>query len=174
MSDIATPSEGPTITRRLMSLLLLSTLIAAPLMARSAPTEKQFRVGYQKNGLLLILKQQETLAKRLAAQGVAVQWVEFQSGPPLLEALNAGGIDFGATGDTPPIFAQAAGAAVVYVGFLPAPGASSAILVQKGGSIATLADLRGKKIAFTKGSSVSVEGSPVVPATTMPCDPPLA
>jgi sulfonate transport system substrate-binding protein len=141
------------ISRRLMSLLLLTALLAVPLAARAAPSERQFRIGYQKNGALLILKQQETLTRRLAAQGVAVQWVEFQSGPPLLEALNAGGIDFGATGDTPPIFAQAAGAAVVYVGFLPAPGASSAILVQKGGSIATLADLKGKKIAFTRGSS---------------------
>src|SRR5437879_2592599 len=126
------------INRRLMCFLLLSALLVAPVAARSAPSEKQFRIGYQKNGPLLILKQQETLTKRLAAQGVAVQWVEFQSGPPLLEALNAGGIDFGATGDTPPIFAQAAGAAVVYVGFLPALGASSAILVQKGGPIATL------------------------------------
>jgi hypothetical protein len=35
------------------------------------------------------------------------------------EAVNAGSVDIGATGDTPPIFAQAAGAAIVYVAGQP-------------------------------------------------------
>jgi aliphatic sulfonates family ABC transporter substrate-binding protein len=118
-----------------------------------ADSPKALRIGYQKIGALLILKQQGLLEKRLAAQGVSVQWVEFQSGPPLIEALNAGAIDFGYTGDTPPIFAQAAGVNFVYVASIPAPGKSNAILVRKDSGIKTLADLRGKKIAFVKGSS---------------------
>jgi sulfonate transport system substrate-binding protein len=118
-----------------------------------ADSPKALRIGYQKIGALLILKQQDLLEKRLAAQGVAVQWVEFQAGPPLIEALNAGAIDFGYTGDTPPIFAQAAGVNFVYVASIPAPGKSSAILVRKDSGIKRLADLRGKRIAFVKGSS---------------------
>jgi sulfonate transport system substrate-binding protein len=93
------------------------------------------------------------LEKRLAAQGITVTWVEFQSGPPLIEALNAGAIDFGYTGDTPPIFAQAAGVSFVYVASIPNPGKSNAILVRTDSGIKTIQDLRGKKIALVKGSS---------------------
>jgi sulfonate transport system substrate-binding protein len=107
------------------------------------------RIGYQKNGSLVIVRQQNGL-KALPA---AVEWVEFTSGPPILEALNAGAIDFCATGDTPPIFAQAAGADVIYVGGQPIVGTNSAILVRQDSPIRTLADLRGKRVAYTKGSS---------------------
>jgi aliphatic sulfonates family ABC transporter substrate-binding protein len=131
--------------------LVFFSLVPAGRALADAP--KALRIGYQKIGALLILKQQGLLEKRLAAQGVTVQWVEFQSGPPLIEALNAGAIDFGYTGDTPPLFAQAAGVNFVYVASIPAPGASNAILVRKDSGIKTLADLRGKRIAFVKGSS---------------------
>ena len=70
-----------------------------------------------------------TLDKRLAEQGVTVKWTEFPAGPQLLEGLNVGSIDFGTVGEAPPIFAQAAGAALVYVGSEPAAPASEAILV---------------------------------------------
>ena len=42
--------------------------------------------------------------------GIEVKWIDFQFGPPLLEAINVGSVDFGYVGDAPPIFAQAAGA----------------------------------------------------------------
>ena len=78
---------------------------------------------------------------------------QFQSGPPLIEALNAGAIDFGYTGDTPPIFAQTSGVNFVYVASIPQPGKSNAILVRADAGIKSIADLRGKKIALVKGSS---------------------
>src|SRR5437763_6734004 len=99
--------------------LLVGSLSGAALIALSrfaradAETPKVFRIGYQKNGVLVIARQQAVLEKHLAARGVEVKWVEFTSGPPLLEAMNVGSIDLGQVGDTPPIFAQAAGAAVV-------------------------------------------------------------
>jgi hypothetical protein len=60
------------------------------------------RIGYQKYGTLVLLKAKGTLEKRLAAQGVDVQWTEFPGGPQLLEGLNVGSIDFGVTGETRP------------------------------------------------------------------------
>jgi aliphatic sulfonates family ABC transporter substrate-binding protein len=120
--------------------------LAFPAIARAT---ERVRIGYQKNGSLVILRQQH----RLDSLNLAVEWVEFTSGPPILEALNAGAIDFGATGDTPPIFAQAAGAELLYVGGQPISGASEALLVPSDSPIDTLVDLRGKRIAFTKGSS---------------------
>ena len=132
-----------------------AALSIAPRLVRAADKVTKLTIGYQKNGDLLVLKEQDTLSKRLAQQGVALDWVEFQSGPPLLEALNAGSVDFGATGDTPPIFAQAAGANLVYVGYVAVPGASNAVVVPKDSPIKQLTDLKGKKVAFTKGSSAN-------------------
>ena len=119
-----------------------------------AKGEVQVRIGYQKDGTLTLLKGRSTLEKRLAEQGVGVKWTEFPAGPVLLEGLNVGSIDFGTVGEAPPIFAQAAGANLVYVGNEPASPASEAIVVPKGSSLRTLADLKGKKVALNKGSNV--------------------
>jgi sulfonate transport system substrate-binding protein len=144
-----------TVMKRWQALVVLALILSGVAHATpaSADPAKQIRIGYQKIGTLLVLKGQGLLEKRFAAQGISVKWVLFQSGPPLLEALNAGAIDFGYTGDTPPIFAEAAGVDFVYVAAEPSPGQSNAIVVRDGSGIKTLADLRGKKIALTKGSS---------------------
>jgi sulfonate transport system substrate-binding protein len=83
-----------------------------------------------------------------------VTWTEFPSGPPLLEALNAGAIDFGNTGESPPIIAQAAGVPFVYVAYEPPAPRGEAILVAKDSALKTIADLKGKKVALNKGSNV--------------------
>ncbi len=119
--------------------------------ARAAATE--LRIGWQKNGVLALAKRRGALEKRLADQGLTVSWSEFTSGPPLLEALGAGALDFGATGDVPPLFAQAAGGVLYYVGIYRGSPAGSAILVRKDSPIRTLEDLKGRKVAFKRGSS---------------------
>lgn len=133
-------------------------LLAAPALLRAGSLRaetgpvKEFRIGYQKSGVLVVARQQGGIEARLKSLGAeAVKWIEFQYGPPLMEALGLGALDFGAAGDTPPIFAQAAGAKIVYVAATPAQ--QSAILVPQSSPIRTLADLKGKKLAFAKGSS---------------------
>jgi sulfonate transport system substrate-binding protein len=111
------------------------------------------RIGYQKWGTCSILKASGRLEVALKANGGRVEWIEFPAGPPLLEALNAGSIDFGHTGDSSPVFAQAAGVPLVYVGSSAPCPESSGIVVRADSPIQTLADLRGRKVAFTKGSS---------------------
>ena len=66
----------------------------------------------------------------------------------MLEALNVGSIDLGSTGDIPPIFAQAAGADLVYVGVEPPKPKAEVILVPENSPIKTVADLKGHKVAF--------------------------
>ena len=112
----------------------------------------QLRVGFQKSAVnLVILKQQGALERRFPAS--RVQWVEFPAGPQLLEALAVGSLEFGLTGDSPPVFAQAAGKDLVYVGAEPPKPLSSAILVKGDSTLRTLADLKGRRVALQKGSS---------------------
>lgn len=143
------------ISRR-QTLGLIGAAAAASILpsiktARAAATE--FRIGWQKNGVLALAKRRGALEARLADRGITVSWSEFTSGPPLLEALGAGALDFGATGDVPPLFAQAAGGHLYYVGTYRGSPAGSAILVRKDSPIQTLEDLKGKKLAFKRGSS---------------------
>ena len=111
------------------------------------------RIGYQKIGALLIVKEQKVLEQRFEAQGVRVRWIEFAFGPPLLEALGAGAVDYGYTGDSPPIFAQAAHANLLYAGAIPARGYGQAIVVPAASLIQGVAGLEGKKVAVAKASS---------------------
>jgi sulfonate transport system substrate-binding protein len=112
------------------------------------------RIGYQKYGKLVLLKSRGTLEEKLKPLGYKVSWTEFPSGPPLLEALNVGAIDFGVTGETPPIFAQAAGAPLVYLAYDPPAPQGEAILVPKDSPLKSVADLKGRKVVLNKGSNV--------------------
>jgi len=138
----------------------LGLLFAAGVMAASSTTpvhaqaRQEVRIGYQKYGTLTLLKGRGTLEQRLAPRNITVKWTEFPAGPQLLEGLNVGGVDFGTVGEAPPIFAQAAGANLVYVGNEPPSPGSEAIVVPKDSKLRSLADLKGKKVALNKGSNV--------------------
>jgi sulfonate transport system substrate-binding protein len=114
---------------------------------------QEIRIGYQKTAIPLVVKAQGMFEKRFAAQNIGVKWVEFAFGPPLLEAVNAGAVDYGYTGDAPPIFAQAARANINYVAAIPARGYGQAIVVPADSPAQKLSDLKGKKIGVAKGSS---------------------
>jgi sulfonate transport system substrate-binding protein len=118
----------------------------------SATPRKLLRVGFQKGEpILLAAKQNHSLETLLNPLGIDVQWVEFQFGPPMLEAMRANAIDIGAVGDTPPVFAQAAHGDLLYIA--AQRGGGQAILVPPGSTLQTLHDLKGKKVAFGRGSS---------------------
>ncbi len=116
--------------------------------------DRVVRIGYQKYGTLVVEKTRGTLERRLAPMHVHVTWTEFLGGPALLEAMGADSIDFGITGDAPPIFAQAAGVPLVYVAVEPPSPHGEALIVPAGSPIHSVADLRGKRIALNKGSNV--------------------
>jgi aliphatic sulfonates family ABC transporter substrate-binding protein len=138
--------------RRFLFLSSALALAGAPRIAAAAPL-KELRIGYQKTSVLLVVKAQKVLENRFEPQGIAVRWVEFPFGPPLLEALNVGAIDYGYTGNAPPVFAQAAHANIQYVAVIPARGEGQAIVVPETSPLKSLADLKGKRIAVAKGSS---------------------
>lgn len=134
----------------LATAVLVSGLTASYAATDAAP--KEIRFGFQKSAInLSLLKQQQILEKQFP--NASIKWNEFPAGPQILEALAVGSIDIGMTGDTPPVFAQAAGKPLYYVGFEAAKPKGSAILVNKSSSINSLADLKGKKVALQRGSS---------------------
>jgi sulfonate transport system substrate-binding protein len=140
--------------QRLIASAVLSVSMVAATVGASYGQEKVVRIGFQKYGKLVLLKSKGTLEEKLKIAGYKVVWTEFPSGPPLLEALNVGAIDFGNTGEAPPIFAQAAGAPIQYVAYEPPAPKGEAILVPKDSKLASVADLKGKKVALNKGSNV--------------------
>ncbi|MDB5582557.1 MAG: putative transporter, substrate-binding protein [Bradyrhizobium sp.] len=142
------------ITRTLSTIAVVAAVAMAAATAAKAQASDTIRIGYQKSSTLTaILKTNGELEKALAPLGVRVSWHEFTSGLPLLEAINTGNIDFGAdVADTVPLFAQAAGAKLAYIAEEAASPSAQAILVGAESPIKTPADLKGKKVAVTKGA----------------------
>jgi sulfonate transport system substrate-binding protein len=142
------------ITSTLRAVAAAALGLIAVASSTQPATSEEIRIGYQKSSTLTaLLKADGELEKALAPLGLTVSWHEFTSGLPLLEAINIGSIDFGAdVADTVPIFAQAAGAKLAYVAEEAASPSAQAILVPQASSIKALGDLRGKKVAVTKGA----------------------
>jgi len=137
-------------------LAVLGAVIAFTAGASAADDLKKIRLGHQKSSTLVtVLKVNGELEKGLNKLGYTVEWSEFPSGLPLLEALNVGAVDLsGDVADTVPVFAQAAGAKLTYVATeAPSPKAQ-ALLVKQDSPIKTIADLKGKKVAVTKAAGV--------------------
>jgi sulfonate transport system substrate-binding protein len=133
-------------------LLLYIGLLLTPLGALGQGDPAVLRIGFQKSSAdFVIAKQLHSLENRFP--GSQVRWTEFPAGPQLLEAMAVGSVDVGMTGDSPPVFAQAAEKDLVYIGAEEPKPQSSAILVPRDSTIRTLADLKGKRIALQKGSS---------------------
>ena len=140
-----------------LSLLIIVCLIVTGCSVNNSSAddnkEDVVRIGYQKNGPLIILKTLGTLEERLKEIGYKVEWNEFQAGPALVEALNAGSIDFGRTGNSPPIFAQVADAPFVTIAAGKSKFEGSGILVAEDSDITSIKDLKDKKVSFARGSS---------------------
>jgi sulfonate transport system substrate-binding protein len=143
-----------TAIQSLMAVAAMATALSGTAYAAGEAWPKEITLGYQKYGPLIILKSTGELEKRLQEHGVTVNWAEFQFGPPMLEALNAGSLDFAITGETPPVAAQASkGSSIVYIANEPASPQGEGIVVKADSELKTVADLKGKKVAVAKGSN---------------------
>ncbi|WP_213452056.1 aliphatic sulfonate ABC transporter substrate-binding protein [Rhizomonospora bruguierae] len=109
--------------------------------------EQPLRVGYQRYG-------SESLVKAREAGG-DLAWSLFESGPALTEALRAGSIDIGETGEAPPVFAAAARTDFRIVATSAEVPEGEAVLVHSDSGFSSFADLKGRTIALNKGSNVN-------------------
>jgi sulfonate transport system substrate-binding protein len=168
--------------RRLTTLLAcLACLAFAGRPALADPSA--LRIGYQRSSTLIaLLRQNGALEKALAPREVTVTWHEFTSGLPIMEALNTGSIDVSAdVADTVPIFAQAAQARITYLAEEAASPTAQAILVAADSPLRSVTELKGRKVAVTKGAgshylllaALKAEGltfKSIIPAYLTPAD----
>ncbi|MBR8840141.1 MAG: aliphatic sulfonate ABC transporter substrate-binding protein [Stigonema ocellatum SAG 48.90 = DSM 106950] len=144
-----------------VGLFTLSTPLTGSLIqttqAQTKPggfNSKVINLAYQTSGD--IVKAKKVVEPRFKALGVTVNWVgPFPAGPQLIEAMNAGKVDIGTVGETPPIFSQAAGITeVIYIAARrPSKGLNQGIVVRANSPIKKVSDLKGKKVAFQRGSN---------------------
>ncbi len=134
-----------------------SSSSAAPTTA----TTTQTVAGTQAGGKPLIVGDQAGTGAQalLEAAGLLhklpfpVKFADFTSGPPILQALNAGSLDVGGVGNAPPVFAAAGGDDIKIVGALRNSTSDAGLLVPKGSTVTSISQLKGKKIAVAQGSS---------------------
>jgi sulfonate transport system substrate-binding protein len=124
--------------------VLMGVSITASALASDVVT---LRVGDQKGGNRALLEI-AGLAKDLPYK---IEWSEFPAAAPILEALNAGALDFGYTGDLAFLTVYAAGAPIKAIGGTRSDARTQAILVRNDSPIKSIADLRGKRLAGTRG-----------------------
>jgi aliphatic sulfonates family ABC transporter substrate-binding protein len=122
--------------------------------ARPAPrARKAVRFGYQRFGLLKLIRARGDLEAALSGLGYAVEWCHYPSGVRLVDAFRSGELSLGVVGEGPPIFAQASSVPVVYVAAEAAAPEAEAIVVLRDSPIRDVAGLRGKKLALLQGSA---------------------
>lgn len=126
--------------------------LAFALGTSRAVAGRVLRIGYQKSGSLAVTRRQGGVEAALRPLGATVAWTEFPAGPPIMEALWAGAVDIGYAGDAPPIFAQAAGSELLYAAATPG-GSNAAVLLPPGSTLRALGELKGRRVAFARGSS---------------------
>ncbi len=143
MTDPMSADRFPS--RRLAASLLAALMLAA--FPAAADETVVLRVGDQKGGNRSLLDI-SGYAKDLPYR---IEWSEFPAAAPILEALNAGALDVGYTGDLSFLTAYAAGAPIKAVGGARAEATTQAILVREDSPIRSAADLKGKRLAGTRG-----------------------
>jgi sulfonate transport system substrate-binding protein len=149
-------------TRRVLALAIALGLAAVSATAcggsddeKSAdPATVTINIGDQKGSSVQSLL---SAAGELDGTSYKISWSTFPSGPPILEAINAGAVDFGAVGNSPPVFAAAAGSKIVIIGANEQKLDGQAIVVPKDSPLKSASELKGKKIAVAKGSSAHAQ-----------------
>lgn len=143
-----------TLPALLLPLALLLTACGGASSASTADStdgkgDVTLDVGDQKGGYEAILR----ASGELDDLGYRITWSTFTSGPPLLEAVNAGAVDIGGVGNTPPVFAAGSDSKIVVVGAGHGSSAGEAIVVPKDSPLKTPSQLKGRSIAVAQGSS---------------------
>ena len=127
-------------------------LAAVKAVTAAARPRASIRIGYQKLGLLMLVKGYGGLDAALGARGVKVEWFEYDGGIQIVDALRACELDMGVVGDCPAVFAQAHDVPIVYVAAEPPAPRGAALVVPEHSSVRSVAELRGKRVAVNRAA----------------------
>src|SRR3954465_15986528 len=142
------PSPRPPLTLALSAPL---ALLAAPRSAQ-AQAPKEIRIDFATyNPVSLVLKEKGLVEKAFEKDGITVRWVQTLGSNKALEFLNAGSIDFGSTAGSAALVARINGNPIksIYVYSRPE---WTALVTRKDSGVAKVADLKGKRVAVTRGT----------------------
>jgi sulfonate transport system substrate-binding protein len=120
--------------------------------AFAADALKEIRIDWATyNPVSMVLKQKGLLEKEFAKDGISIVWVQSAGSNKALEFLNAGSIDFGSTAGSAALVARINGNPIksIYVYSRPE---WTALVTTKDSKIKTVADLKGKRVAVTRGT----------------------
>lgn len=136
---------------RLLSLTVISILMSSLAYADEIRFATQAIPHYAP---LFVAKNKKWIDEELAKIGAkpTLKWTSFLAGPPINESFAAGQQDIGFLGDTPAIIGKAAGINTRIIALTSSGPKSLAVVVPKSSSIKSPKDLKGKKVAVTKGS----------------------
>ena len=137
--------------RSLIALGLVAGLIPAA-VAHAADKPKELRVDWATyNPVSILLKNKGLLEKEFAKDGISIRWVQSAGSNKALEFLNAGSIDFGSTAGSAALVAKINGNPIksIYVYSRPE---WTALVTGKDSKIAKIEDLKGKRVAVTRGT----------------------
>jgi sulfonate transport system substrate-binding protein len=151
MEDSMSFFSGSLFSRR---SLLCSALFVGPLPTTlfAADKPKEIRIDWATyNPVSMVLKEQGLLEKEFAKDGITIRWVQTLGSNKALEFLNAGSIDFGSTAGSAALLAKINGNPIksIYVYSRPE---WTALVTRKDSAITKVADLKGKRVAVTRGT----------------------
>ncbi len=141
----------PRISRRAFATMIAGSMLM-PGAAFAADALKEIHIDWATyNPVSMILKQKGLLEKEFAKDGINIVWVQSAGSNKALEFLNAGSIDFGSTAGSAALVAKINGNPIksIYVYSRPE---WTALVTTKDSKIATVADLKGKRVAVTRGT----------------------
>src|SRR5271166_135461 len=139
------------ISRRAVAGLIAASMLL-PGTAFGADALKEIHIDWATyNPVSMVLKQNGLLEKEFSKDGIAIRWVQALGSNKALEFLNAGSIDFGSTAGSAALVAKINGNPIksIYVYSRPE---WTALVTTKDSAIKTIADLKGKRVAVTRGT----------------------
>ena len=139
------------LTRRLALALGISLTLLAPLSTRAADVDTVTLDWAYYNPVSLVLKQEGWLEEELKGDGIEVRWVQSLGSNKALEFLNAGSLDFGSTAGAAALLGKINGNPIQTVWVYSKPE-WTALVTRPDTGIAKVEDLKGKRIAVTKGT----------------------
>lgn len=142
------------ISRRALSMSALAGLAIPALGNRHARAAKidEIRIDWATyNPVSLVLRDRKLLESEFAKDGIAIRWVQSAGSNKALEFLNSGSLDFGSSAGAAALIGKVNGNPIkaIYVYSRPE---WTALVTQAASPIKTVPDLKGQRIAVTRGT----------------------